>query len=102
MARHDFDIRYTDVTRKARVASLYFPLLGIVMDSWQWLYKGSDSSDSWSVFSQYGPLVSESEGNGTLQSYNTTNTANRFQSVSETPQQSSGTGTLKVMLSYFI
>ncbi|XP_062509807.1 dedicator of cytokinesis protein 7-like isoform X2 [Corticium candelabrum] len=95
MARHDFDIRYTDVTRKARVASLYFPLLGIVMDSWQWLYKGSDSSDSWSVFSQYGPLVSESEGNGTLQSYNTTNTANRFQSVSETPQQSSGTGTLK-------
>lgn len=33
MTTHDLDLRYTDSDVSARVAVLYLPLLGIVMDS---------------------------------------------------------------------
>ena len=94
MAHHDFDIRYTDISRKARVASLYLPLLSVVMDSWQWIYKGTDSSDSWPVFSQFGISVSEPEGNTVIQSSG----AARAQTTTDSPQVAGGTGTSKVRL----
>ncbi len=38
MASHDADERYQDLDIKARVASLYLPILGIVMDCLPQLY----------------------------------------------------------------
>ena len=38
MASHDADLRFQDIDIKSRVASLYLPLLGIVMESLNQLY----------------------------------------------------------------
>jgi hypothetical protein len=88
MAHHDFDIRYTDIQRKARVASIYLPLLSVVMDSWQFLYKGTDSADPWPVFSQFGLSASEIEV--------TQSGPARNQTLTDSPQVASGTGTSKL------
>ena len=50
MASHDSDPRYKDPETKARVANLYLPLIGIVMESLSQLYdpnadRGARSSD---------------------------------------------------------
>lgn len=44
MASHDCDLRYRDPEVKARVASLYLPLIGIVMDSLSQLYDPNTES----------------------------------------------------------
>lgn len=38
MASHDSDMRFQDLDIKSRIASLYLPLLGIVMESLNQLY----------------------------------------------------------------
>ena len=38
MASHDSDMRFQDIDIKSRIASLYLPLLGIVMESLNQLY----------------------------------------------------------------
>ena len=38
LASHDHDARYRDVETRARVAALYLPLLGVVMDCLPQLY----------------------------------------------------------------
>lgn len=40
MASHDSDSRYNSPESKARIASIYLPLLSVVMESHQHLYNG--------------------------------------------------------------
>ena len=49
LASHDSDSRYNKPPARARIASLYLPLLSIVMDNFQCLYKGADGWDDWST-----------------------------------------------------
>lgn len=63
MTWHDGDARFTDRDAKARVATLYLPLLGIVMDSipqfHQFLVDSHDRFQSIGLLDDYqGPLVS--------------------------------------------
>ena len=41
LATHDSDIRYVAPESRSRIASIYLPLLSVVMDSFQRLYKVS-------------------------------------------------------------
>ena len=41
LAAHDSDIRYVAPESRSRIASIYLPLLSVVMDSFQRLYKVS-------------------------------------------------------------
>ena len=49
LASHDSDSRYNKPSARARIASLYLPLLSIVMDNFQCLYKGADGWEDWST-----------------------------------------------------
>ena len=49
LASHDSDSRYNKLSARARIASLYLPLLSIVMDNFQCLYKGADGWEDWST-----------------------------------------------------
>lgn len=49
LASHDSDSRYNKPPARARIASLYLPLLSIIMDNYQYLYKGADGWEDWST-----------------------------------------------------
>ena len=49
LASHDSDGRYNKPSARARIASLYLPLLSIIMDNYQHLYKGADGWEDWSM-----------------------------------------------------
>ena len=39
LSAHDSDVRYSSVVSRARIASIYLPLLSVVMDNFHRLYK---------------------------------------------------------------
>ena len=39
LSAHDSDVRYSSVVARARIASIYLPLLSVVMDNFHRLYK---------------------------------------------------------------
>ena len=92
LARHDSDSRYQSPERLARVASLYFPLLAIVMDAFPKLYKGGETGTAWGTFNQYGDGASASAsangGNGAKAASESTALAKRLAVLS-------GTGTIQ-------
>ena len=49
LAGHDSDLRYNSAESRAKIASIYLPLLSIVMDNYQILYKGADGWEDWST-----------------------------------------------------
>lgn len=49
LAGHDSDLRYNNAESRAKIASIYLPLLSIVMDNYQMLYKGADGWEDWST-----------------------------------------------------
>lgn len=49
LASHDSDSRYNSPESRARIASIYLPLLSIVMDNYQHLYKGADGWEDWTT-----------------------------------------------------
>ena len=49
LASHDSDSRYNNPEIRARIASIYLPLLSVIMDNYQHLYKGSDGWEDWST-----------------------------------------------------
>lgn len=49
LASHDSDSRYNKPEIRARIASIYLPLLSVIMDNYQHLYKGSDGWEDWST-----------------------------------------------------
>ena len=49
LASHDSDSRYNSPEIRARIASIYLPLLSVIMDNYQHLYKGSDGWEDWST-----------------------------------------------------
>ena len=49
LAGHDSDLRYNNAESRAKIASIYLPLLSIVMDNYQILYKGADGWEDWST-----------------------------------------------------
>lgn len=49
MASHDSDARYNSPASRGRIASIYLPLLSIIMDNYQHLYKGGDGWEDWST-----------------------------------------------------
>lgn len=49
MASHDSDARYNTPASRGRIASIYLPLLSIIMDNYQHLYKGGDGWEDWST-----------------------------------------------------
>lgn len=49
LASHDSDLRYNNGESRAKIASIYLPLLSIVMDNYQFLYKGADGWEDWST-----------------------------------------------------
>lgn len=49
LASHDSDLRYNSPEARAKIASIYLPLLSIVMDNYQVLYKGGDGWEDWST-----------------------------------------------------
>ena len=49
LASHDSDSRYNSCDSRASIASIYLPLLSVVMDNYQHLYKGSDGWEDWST-----------------------------------------------------
>ena len=49
LASHDSDSRYNKLTARARIASLYLPLLSTIMDLYPHLYKGADGWEDWST-----------------------------------------------------
>lgn len=46
LSAHDSDVRYSSVVARARIASIYLPLLSVVMDNFHRLYKGADGWDN--------------------------------------------------------
>lgn len=49
MGTHDSDSRYNSVECRSTIASIYLPLLSVVMDNYQVLYKGSDGWEDWTT-----------------------------------------------------
>ena len=49
LAGHDSDLRYNNTEARAKIASIYLPLLSIVMDNYQLLYKGADGWEDWTT-----------------------------------------------------
>ena len=49
LAGHDSDLRYNTTESRAKIASIYLPLLSIVMDNFQLLYKGADGWEDWTT-----------------------------------------------------
>lgn len=49
MASHDSDSRFNSLECRASIASIYLPLLSVVMDNYQHLYKGADGWEDWST-----------------------------------------------------
>ena len=49
LAGHDSDLRYNNAESRAKIASIYLPLLSIVMDNYQILYKGADGWEDWTT-----------------------------------------------------
>ncbi len=49
LASHDSDTRYNSPEARARIASIYLPLLSITMDNFQHLYKGADGWEDWTT-----------------------------------------------------
>ena len=49
LAGHDSDLRYNNPEARAKIASIYLPLLSIVMDNYQLFYKGADGWEDWST-----------------------------------------------------
>ena len=49
LAGHDSDLRYNNAEARAKIASIYLPLLSIVMDNYQLLYKGADGWEDWTT-----------------------------------------------------
>lgn len=49
LAGHDSDVRYNNGEARAKIASIYLPLLSIVMDNYQFLYKGADGWEDWAT-----------------------------------------------------
>ena len=49
LAGHDSDLRYNSREARAKIASIYLPLLSIVMDNYQLLYKGADGWEDWTT-----------------------------------------------------
>jgi hypothetical protein len=49
LACHDSDSRYNTLESRAAISSIYLPLLSIVMDNYQHLYKGADGWEDWAT-----------------------------------------------------
>lgn len=49
LASHDSDSRYNSEECRASIASIYLPLLSVVMDNYQHLYKGADGWEDWAT-----------------------------------------------------
>ncbi len=49
LASHDSDARYNNPESRARIASIYLPLLSVLMDSYSHLYKGGDGWEDWTT-----------------------------------------------------
>lgn len=49
LASHDSDSRFNTLEARASIASIYLPLLSVVMDNFQHLYKGADGWEDWST-----------------------------------------------------
>ncbi len=49
LASHDSDARYNSPESRARIASIYLPLLSVLMDSYSHLYKGGDGWEDWTT-----------------------------------------------------
>ena len=49
LASHDSDSRYNTVECRATIASIYLPLLSVVMDNYPHLYKGADGWEDWTT-----------------------------------------------------
>ena len=49
LASHDSDSRYNNAECRASIASIYLPLLSVVMDNYQHLYKGADGWEDWAT-----------------------------------------------------
>lgn len=49
LASHDSDSRYNSSESRGSIASIYLPLLSVVMDNYQHLYKGADGWEDWAT-----------------------------------------------------
>lgn len=49
LAGHDSDSRYNTLESRATISSIYLPLLSVVMDNYQHLYKGADGWEDWTT-----------------------------------------------------
>ena len=49
LAGHDSDLRYNSPEARSKIASVYLPLLSVVMDNYQLLYKGADGWEDWTT-----------------------------------------------------
>lgn len=49
LASHDSDSRYNSSECRASIASIYLPLLSVVMENYQHLYKGADGWEDWAT-----------------------------------------------------
>ena len=49
LASHDSDLRYNNGEARAKIASIYLPLLSILMDNYHILYKGADGWEDWTT-----------------------------------------------------
>lgn len=49
MASHDSDSRFDSPEARAVIASVYLPLLSVLMDNYHHLYKGGDGWEDWTT-----------------------------------------------------
>ncbi|XP_018609625.1 dedicator of cytokinesis protein 7 isoform X14 [Scleropages formosus] len=66
LSSHDSDPRYADSEVKARVAMLYLPLIGIVMETLPQLYDFTESHNQWGRPGGCGVEDHEAEGNSMI------------------------------------
>uniref|UniRef100_A0A671SY32 Dedicator of cytokinesis protein 7-like n=1 Tax=Sinocyclocheilus anshuiensis TaxID=1608454 RepID=A0A671SY32_9TELE len=66
LSSHDSDPRYADPEVKARVALLYLPLIGIVMETLPQLYDFTESHNQWGRPGGPGTEEQEAEGNSMI------------------------------------
>lgn len=71
LAGHDSDSRYNTPGSRATISSIYLPLLSVVMDNYQHLYKGADGWEDWATTFERNSAVRRSvvirdsvDGNG--------------------------------------
>lgn len=71
LAGHDSDARYDSPKSRATISSIYLPLLSVVMDNYQHLYKGADGWEDWATTFERNSAVRRSvviretaDGNG--------------------------------------